>query len=103
MTLLMAYNFDLAQMNMATAVVIPVIVAIVQAIKMTGWKRADKFAPLLSIAVGVVIAFLAHHNSPDLSSTLLDGVLYGLGASGLYSGVKATTSEIREDRKDDKK
>lgn len=101
MTFLTAYNFDLAEMNMATAVVIPIIVAGVQAIKMTGWKGAERFAPLLSIAIGILISFLAHHDSPDLSSTVLNGFLYGLGASGLYSGVKHTTAETREIRKEE--
>lgn len=83
-------NIDLAQMNLSTAVIIPVIVAIVQAIKMTGWAKADKFAPLVSIGVGIAIAFIAHGANYTYTNIILNGVLYGLSASGLYSGVRAT-------------
>lgn len=82
-------NLDIPTITANAVVVVPIIVAIVQAIKMTG-KVPNQFAPLASIAVGVVIGFLAHHNSADLTSTILSGAMYGLMASGLYSGVKTT-------------
>jgi hypothetical protein len=75
--------------------VIPVITLIVQAIKMTGWRMADKFAPLLSIAIGIIIGFIANHNTADLSNTILTGVIMGLSASGLYSGVKVTAHSVK--------
>jgi hypothetical protein len=93
-------NFDLANFTTASVVIIPVIIALVQAIKMTGFVR-DSFAPLVSIAIGVVIAFLANHNSADLTATILNGVLFGLSASGLYSGISTTqkaTAEMRAKR-----
>jgi hypothetical protein len=71
--------------------VIPIIIAIIQALKMTGWVK-DRFAPLISIALGVLIGFIANHDSADLSNTILTGVTYGLSASGLYSGVKETAN-----------
>jgi hypothetical protein len=88
-------NIDLPTITASAVIVIPIIVAIVQAIKMTGWLK-DKFAPLASIGVGVVIAFLAHHNSADLTNTILTGAMYGLMSSGLYSGVKTTMAASEE-------
>lgn len=69
--------------------VVPIIVAIVQALKMTG-KLPNKFAPLVSIAVGIGVGFIFRHETQDLSQTILAGVIYGLSASGLYSGIKTT-------------
>lgn len=82
-------NFDLSLINTTSLVVVPIIIAAVQAIKLTGYVK-DHFAPLLSILVGIIIGFLANHNSADLTAVLLNGAVYGLMASGLYSGVTTT-------------
>jgi len=82
-------NLDLTSITTSAIAIVPIIIAVVQAIKLTG-KVKNQFAPLISIAVGMAIAFLAHHDSVDLTSTLLTGVIYGLISSGLYSGVKTT-------------
>jgi len=76
-----------ALMTSAVAVV-PIILALVQAIKMIGLP--NKFAPLVSIAVGILIAFLFREATNDFSYIVFSGILYGLSASGLYSGVKTT-------------
>lgn len=85
----LTYNFDLSTLNSGAIIVVPLIVAIVQALKMTNWVQ-DRFAPLLSIAVGIIISFISNHDSGDLSATILYGVAFGLMASGIYSGVKTT-------------
>jgi uncharacterized membrane protein len=64
----------------------------------------DRFAPLISIGVGIIIGFLADHNNADLTATILSGAMYGLMASGLYSGLKTTMAadikaEARRERK----
>jgi F0F1-type ATP synthase assembly protein I len=82
-------NFDLSVVTTNAIVLVPIIVAIVQAIKLTGWVK-EHFAPLLAIVIGVIIGWLGDHSNPDLTSTLLTGTVYGLMASGLYSGVKTT-------------
>lgn len=82
-------NLNLAEITANSVVVVPIIIALVQAIKLTGWVR-DHFAPLVTIAIGVLISFLSNHNNPDLTETALSGAIYGLMASGLYSGVKTT-------------
>jgi hypothetical protein len=83
-------NLNLPQITASAVVVVPVIVAIVQSIKLTNWKGIDRFAPLISIGVGIIIGFLADHNNQDLTATILSGAMYGLMASGLYSGLKTT-------------
>lgn len=83
---------------LSSAVVIPVIVALVQVVKMTGWLQ-DKFAPIVSIVMGIILAFLLAQNIIlNFSSTILAGILYGLSASGLYSGVRTTSKAIQLDR-----
>jgi hypothetical protein len=46
----------------------------------------SKFAPLVSVVLGLVLAFLVY---PDPTQAILIGVAFGLSASGLYSGGKA--------------
>jgi hypothetical protein len=82
-------NIDITEITTNAVIIVPIIIAIVQAIKLTGFVR-DHFSPLLSIGVGVLIGWIGHHDNPDLSATLLTGAIYGLIASGLYSGVKTT-------------
>lgn len=67
-----------------TAVLIAAIVGVTQAIKGVGLP--SNFAPFVAIALGVVtmIAFSGLEPQP-----IFDGVIAGLTAAGLYSGVKA--------------
>jgi hypothetical protein len=67
--------------------VVPLVVAIVQVFKMTG--ISGKWSPLISLAVGVGLGFLVSEDH-SLQYILLSGVIYGLSASGLYSGVQST-------------
>lgn len=67
--------------------VVPLVVAVVQAIKMM--NMPTKFAPIVSIGVGVGFGFLVNSGF-TLTQNLLSGVIYGLSASGLYSGITVT-------------
>jgi hypothetical protein len=67
--------------------VVPLILALVQAVKITGFP--NKYSPLVSLGIGVGLAFIVGESN-TLSQTILSGVVYGLSASGLYSGVQAT-------------
>ena len=67
--------------------VVPLVVAVVQAIKMMGLPT--KFAPIISIGVGVGMGLLVN-DSFTMTQNLLSGVIYGLSASGLYSGITVT-------------
>lgn len=93
-------NFDINIITANALVIVPIIVALVQAIKMMPWVK-DYYSPLISIALGIIVGFLSDHTTDDLSLTLLSGAVYGLMASGLYSSVKTTmiaNTRIRQQR-----
>lgn len=97
-------NLDIDLINASSLVVVPIVIGIVQAIKLTGWIK-DHYVPLLAIAVGMIIGFLADHDRADLTGVLLGGCIYGLMASGLYSGIKTTMvahQQMKEQRKQKK-
>lgn len=82
-------NLDMDIINASSLVIVPIIIGIVQAIKLTGFLK-DGWTPLVAIALGMVIGWLANHDNADLSATLLSGCVYGLMACGLYSTVKVS-------------
>jgi hypothetical protein len=97
-------NLDLSVITTNAIVIVPIVIALVQAIKLTGWIP-DHFSPLLSIGIGIIIGFLGDHDNSDLTLTVLSGAVYGLMASGLYSGVKVTMlahQQMKEQRKQKK-
>jgi hypothetical protein len=67
--------------------IIPLVVALVQAVKMMG--VATKFSPIISIGAGILLGFLVNSEFTTAQS-ILSGVIYGLSASGLYSGITVT-------------
>ena len=66
---------------------VPIIIAVVSAIKTAGMD--SRWSPILSIALGVGFMCFFGSNA-TLISNILEGLIAGLTASGLYSGVKAT-------------
>jgi uncharacterized membrane protein (DUF441 family) len=82
-------NFDLDFITNNAIVLVPIVIALTQAVKLTGWIQ-DHFSPLLAIGIGIIVSFLGDYKDLDLSTILLSGAIYGLIASGLYSGVKTT-------------
>jgi uncharacterized ion transporter superfamily protein YfcC len=97
-------NFDLQLLTENSIVIVPIVLALVEAVKLTGWVK-DHFAPLVSIAMGIIVGFLVNHNQLDLTATFLSGAIYGLMASGLYSGVKTTMvahARLKVERKAEK-
>lgn len=91
-------NDFLTNVNVGAIVAVPIIIAIVQAVKTTGYVPS-KFAPLVSIIIGIGVSFIANHENNDLSQNLMHGVVYGLMASGLYSGVKTTINSDTETKR----
>lgn len=68
------------------AVAVGVIVGLVEVAKRIGLP--SKFAPLISVVIGVGFSFIFPGETIGL--TILFGVITGLTACGLYSGTKAT-------------
>ena len=66
------------------SVIVPLIIGLTQAIKLLGLP--SKFSALVSLAFGLVAAFL--FPVALLRDTILFGLIAGLSASGLWSGVK---------------
>jgi len=84
-------NYDIT----GAVAIVPIILAVIQALKMVGMP--NKYSPIASIALGIIVGFVFRHETADLSQTILAGVTYGLSASGLYSGVKSTSETIKKD------
>jgi hypothetical protein len=94
------WNLDLIDsITVGAAATVPIIVALVQVIKMTGWVQ-DKYAPFASIGAGILVSFLlANSEARDWGQVVLSGILFGLAASGLYSGIKTSSHAIKADRR----
>ena len=71
---------------MDLTITIPVLIGIVEMFKMAGLP--SRFAPFISVGCGVLIIGFVGGDAP-LVSRILEGVIAGLSASGLYSGVKS--------------
>ena len=65
--------------------IVPVIVGLVQVIKAAGVP--SKYAPLVSIILGIGFVALT---TVAWQAFVAQGIIAGLAASGLYSGVKST-------------
>lgn len=95
------WNTELiSSITVGAAATVPIILALVQMVKMTGWVQ-DKYAPFLSIGFGILIAFLLAHDTQDMSANILAGILFGLAASGLYSGLRASAQAIKSEKRKD--
>jgi hypothetical protein len=68
---------------------VPLVVAIVEAFKMSGFNV--KFAPIISLVVGLAISF-AVNGDLSMGEIIVSGIIFGLTASGLYSQVKSTSN-----------
>ena len=74
---------------MDITIAVPVIVALIEVIKRLGLK--SRFAPALSVVMGVGLFALL--GTSTLTGNLFEGLLAGLAASGVYSGVKASVRD----------
>lgn len=73
-------------LNEADMVFIPIIMGIVNIFKNIGLNK--KFAPLISICIGVVLCLL-FSKERSLSDRMLKGIVLGLSASGFYTNGKS--------------
>lgn len=93
------WNTELiSSITIGAAATVPIIVALTQIVKMTG-KIQDKYAPFVSIGFGILISFLLAHDSRDYSANVLAGILFGLAASGLYSGIRSSAQAIQAEKR----
>ncbi|HOS70291.1 MAG TPA: hypothetical protein PL076_09295 [Bacillota bacterium] len=78
-------------MNISETLVVPIIVSLTQLAKELGLPK--KFCALAAVVIGVIIGvfFL----EPQCIKTgVFKGIVYGLSASGLYSGTKNTIEQV---------
>lgn len=75
----MLYGFPIAALT----------VGLTEAIKRTG-KLPDQFAPLVAVLVAILLSvgLTLGHGEMTVDAVVF-GILYGLAASGLYSGIAA--------------
>lgn len=73
-------------MEIYDVVLIPLIIGMVELLKMYGMKK--RFLPLIALVFGVV-GGIFYVYPEDIKAGILVGVMMGLSASGLYSGGKA--------------
>lgn len=85
--------------QLVSAAAVPIILALVQVVKITEWV-ATKYIPLLSIGIGVGVAMLLNTYQETISSDILMGVMLGLAASGLYSGISTTQRAVLQAKRE---
>jgi len=75
------------QLSPAIVVLVPIVIGLTALIKM---YIGTRFAPLVSLMFGIFASFMFPASTFGL--TVLSGIVIGLSASGLYSGVKSVAS-----------
>ena len=77
---------SIALITPALLALVPVVIGLVQGIRTLGLP--DRYAPVASIVLGILGAFV--FPAVTIPLTILSGIVVGLSACGLYSGVRAT-------------
>ncbi|HCJ57127.1 holin [Lutispora sp.] len=78
------------------AIIIPVIMAVIEILKGVGLPK--RFGALAALILGIVIGIF-FLDQPQIKLKIFQGIIYGLSASGLYSGAKNAIEEVRMRRK----
>lgn len=81
------YDAELLQL-----LIVPLVIGLTEAVKKTG-AVARMYWPIISIALGIVISIFLFDN--DLQLEVIQGIVAGLTASGLWSGVRTVSSGDR--------
>lgn len=79
-------------MNINETIVVPVIMSLVQIAKGLGMPK--KFSSLLAVVIGALIGVF-FMEPQSIKAGIFKGIIYGLTASGLYSGTKNTIEQVR--------
>lgn len=82
-------------MQFSESIIVPIIMAVVELAKGLGIPK--RFSALLSLIIGIAIGIFYLHPM-DIKLGILEGVVYGLTASGLYSGAKNTFQQLRNNK-----
>jgi len=82
------------EMTIGITVLIAFTIGVTEVIKRLGLP--SKFSPLVSLFVGISFAILALTDT--MTNKILTGVMCGLSASGLFSGVNSTYKEIKSQK-----
>ena len=72
------------------------VIGLVEVAKMMGVPK--KFAPIISVILGLGFSLLEFVANPDLVSTIVGGIIIGLSAVGLYSGTKNVIEGFRDNQ-----
>ncbi len=78
----------LVQLSAVSLALVPVVLGLTSLVKNF---LDSKWSPIVSLVLGVGAAFIVPEVSIQL--TVLQGILVGLTASGLYSGIKAVVTQ----------
>jgi len=77
-------------MNEFTSTLLPITLALMEAIKTTK-LIPTRFLPVVSIVIGIILVFITRATGTEFSSVIIiDGMIIGLGASGLFDLGKKT-------------
>lgn len=77
----------LVQMSAVSLGLVPVVMGLTSLVKT---YLDSRWSPIVSLVLGIAGAFI--FPSATIGLTVLQGILIGLTASGLYSGVKSVIS-----------
>ena len=76
-----------------TSIGLAVVIALAELIKRMGFNT--KYIPLVNLVLGVL--FSAVYSGFDFKAAIFNGIVIGLTASGMYSGVKNVAQGIKSD------
>jgi hypothetical protein len=83
-------DISIVSISPISLALVPVVLGLVSLAKI---YISSKWAPLLSLVLGIGAAFFIP--SSTIALTILQGILIGLSASGLYSGARSTLEDTK--------
>ncbi|MGE5677240.1 MAG: hypothetical protein ACM3ZR_04200 [Pseudomonadota bacterium] len=82
-------------MEFSESIVVPVLISVVELLK--GLGLPSKFSALAAVVLGALIGVF-YLEPRDIKAGLFKGVVYGLTASGLYSGTKNVVQQMKSNK-----
>lgn len=79
---------SIVSLSAVSLALVPVVMALTQVVK--AFVLDARWSPIVSLVLGVAAAFFVP--AASLQLTVLQGVLIGLTASGLFSGIKTVAT-----------